>query len=276
MKIIADTASLLSPAAGAQLGVAVLPICVMMDGESRREYAEISSADVLERVRAGEILTSSQPALGDVMEALEGADEELLYITVADGISGAYQTAMGARNCIEDNGRIHILNSRTLAGPLNYLVRKAAALKAQGRALDEIIAALEESCAHSLSFTIPEDFDFMKRSGRLTPLAAKIGGALRLLPVLTLSKDKTRIAPLTVKRTWKSAVDAILKHMQEGGVDGEYILSVSHAGAPERAEMVAQRARERLGALETEIFELSPSLIAHGGPGCIVVQAIRK
>lgn len=276
MNIIADTASLFSPAAGAELGVAVLPMCVTMDGESHREYAEISSAEVLARVKAGEVLTSSQPALGDVMDALEHTPGELLYITVGDGISGAYQTAMGARSCMEDGERIHILNSRTLAGPLNYLVRKAAALKAQGKDLREITAALEESIEHSLSFTIPEDFDFMKRSGRLTPLAAKIGGALRLLPVLTLSKDKTRIAPLSVKRTWRSAIDTIIKHMQEGGVDENYIVSVSHAGAQERAEKVLQRARECLGEIETEIYELSPSLIAHGGPGCVVVQAIRK
>lgn len=276
MKIIADTATLLSPQEGKELGISIIPVCVLIDGQSYRDYEEIDSAEFLRRIEAGGVPTSSQPSIGDVLEVLESCEEETLYLTVGDGLSGAYQTAMAARNNLESNDHIHIINSKTLAGPMRYLVKKAIELKEQGLGIEEIKAELDVRIESSMSFVIPADFEFLKRSGRLTPLAAKIGGALRLLPVLTQTKDKTRITPVTVKRTWKSALEAILQRLEAENVGEGHLVSVCHAGTPEKAQGIAEQIAQRIPGVETEVLELSPALMTHGGPGCIVVQAILK
>ena len=67
-----------------------------------QDYTEISSGKFLELIRAGGVPTSSQPAIGDVLDVLEASQEEMLFLTVSDGLSGAYQSAMGARNMAED------------------------------------------------------------------------------------------------------------------------------------------------------------------------------
>lgn len=276
MRIIADTATLLSPAEGEALGLTVVPVCVLVDGKSYKDYAEITTSEFLQMIEAGGIPKSSQPSLGDVLDVLEGCDEEMLLLTVGDGLSGAYQTAVAARNSLEKNSHIHILDSKTLAGAMRYLAKKAVSLRDLGMDIEKIKEELHKSIESSLSFVVPEDFDFLKRSGRLTPLAAKIGGALRLLPVLTQTKDKTRITPVTVKRTWKSAIEAIMQRLEETGVGEGHLISVCHAGTPQKAEGVLARIRERFADTEAEILELSPALTTHGGPGCIVVQAILK
>ena len=185
MRIIADTATLFSPEEGAALGLEMVPVGVAIDGQSYKDYIEITPEQFLERIAAGGSPSSSQPAIGDVLDVLESSSEEMIFLTVGDGLSGAYQTAMGARNMAEDPERIHIINSRTLAGPLRYLARKAVSLKDQGMSAAQIIENLQGSIESSVSFVIPEDFEFLKRSGRLTAVTAKIGGALKLLPVLT-------------------------------------------------------------------------------------------
>lgn len=276
MKIIADTATLLSPQEGRKMGLTIIPVGVLIDGQSYRDYEEIDSAEFLRRIQAGGVPTSSQPSIGDVLEVLENCNEETLFLTVGDGLSGAYQTAMAARNNIEPNDHIHIINSKTLAGPMRYLAKKALVLKEQGLSAEEIMAELDMRIESSMSFVIPADFEFLKRSGSLTPLAAKIGGALRLLPVLTQTKDKTRIAPVTVKRTWKSALEAILQRLQAEEVGEGHLVSVCHAGTPEKAQGIAEQIAQRIPGVETEVLELSPALMTHGGPGCIVVQAIQK
>lgn len=276
MKIIADTASLIAPAEGAKLGLTVIPVSVAVDGNTYKDYEEITSAEFLRLIENGAAPSSSQPAIGDILDVLESGDEEMVYLTVGDGLSGAYQTAMGARNLLADPQRVHIINSQTLAGPLNYLVRKALELKEQGMNRQELMARLQESIESSVSFVIPEDFDFLKRSGRLTPMAAKIGGALKLLPVLTQTKDRTRITPLTIKRSWKSAVEAVAQRLQSVGAGEGYLVHVCHAGTPGKAQKILEQLRGLLGGVETELLELSPALITHGGPGCIVIQAIRK
>lgn len=276
MKIIADTATLYSPAEGAQLGLTVIPVGVAIDNNAYRDYEEITSAELLRRIAAGGVPSSSQPSVGDVLDIFEKYEEELLFLTVGDGLSGAYQTAMGARSCAAHSERIHVVDSKTLAGPLRYLAQKALALAEQGMDAAAAEAALAESIESSMSFVIPADFEFLKRSGRLTPLAAKLGGTLRLLPVLTQTEDKKRIMPLGVRRTWRTAAEVIIRRLTARGVDENWRISVCHAGTPERAEEVRAQIGEQFPRVESELLELSPALITHGGPGCVVVQAIRK
>jgi fatty acid-binding protein DegV len=59
-------------------------------------------------------------------------------------------------------------------------------------------------------------------------------------------------------------------------VGADHLISICHAGVPQRAEQVLQQVKERFASAETEILELSPGLTTHGGPGCIVIQAISK
>lgn len=276
MRIIADTATLYSPEKGMEKGMTIIPVCVAINNQTYKDYEEISSEEFLKLISEGGIPTSSQPSVGDILDVLEGIQEETIFLTVGDGLSGAYQTAMGAKNSLPEHEHIHIVNSKTLAGPLHYLAEKAVVLKDKGFSLSEIKTQLQECIESSLSFVIPADFEFLKRSGRLTAVTAKIGSALKLLPVLTQTEDKTRITPIAVKRSWKSAVDTIIQRLTDKGINERYLISVCHAGTPDKAQKVLQQIKEKFLNTEIEILELSPALITHGGPGCIVVQTIMK
>ena len=206
--------------------------------QTYRDFADIDSETFLRLIRAGGVPTSSQPSVGDVLEVYGESEEETLFITVGDGLSGGYQTAVGARSCVENAERIRVLDSKTLAGAMRYLVKKALVLQAQGVCAAEAEAVLAESIESSVSFVIPADFEFLKRSGRLTPLAAKLGTKLGLLPVLTQTEDKKRITPVGVRRSWRTAVEAILRRLEGRGVDQNWLVSVCHAGAADRAKSV--------------------------------------
>lgn len=276
MQIIADTATLYTPAEGKELGVTIIPVFVVIDGKSYKDLEEMSSEKFLELVEAGAVPTSSQPAIGDLIEVFEQNDEEKLVLTVGDGLSGAYQNAVGARNTMENGEKIHVMDSKSLAGPHRYLVQKALALKEKGVDMERIKAELQESIDSSVSFVIPVDFNFLKRSGRLTPLAAKIGSMIKLVPVLTQTEDKKRITPFAIKRSGKKAVMAILDHLKEIGVNEDYYITVCHGGVQDKAREVLDMIKGKFERATVDLFQLSPSLITHGGPGCIVIQAIRK
>ncbi len=275
MKIIADTASLISPQEGKSMNIAVIPACVLMDGKSYRDYIDMTCGELVERVARGETPSTSQPAVGELLEELEGC-EETLYLTMGSGLSGTHDNAMAARSLVEDPERIHIVDSKTLAGPLRYLVKKAVQLRDRGVSVEGIKEALKGCISSSASFVIPEDFEFLKRSGRLTPLTAKIGGVLKLLPVLTQTDDRRRITPVAIKRSWKGALETIFHRFRELQIGGDHLISVCHGGTPEKAERILEQIREHFSASETEVLELSPTLLTHGGPGCIVIQAILK
>ena len=276
MKIITDTASLFSPAEGRVAGITVVPACVINGEQVYRDYEDISAEKFLEMLADGAVPTSSQPAIGDLLDVFEETKEETLALFIGDGLSGGYQNAVGAKNSIDDNSHIRIIDTKTLAGAERYLVQKAIHLRNEGMDINSIEQEILRSVETSASFVIPADFDFLKRSGRLTPIAAKIGAMIKIVPVLTQTEDMKKITPFAIKRSWKKATEAILEHLEKLGVNEEFIIYICHGGDLKMAEAVLTQTKEYFPNVETEFMSLSPSMITHGGPGCVLIQAIRK
>ncbi len=277
MKIITDTGALLSPKEGEKLGVGVLPLNVIVDKKSYKEFVEIDSQEFLDMVKEGHIPSSSQPSIGETIEMFEQyPDEELLVINMADGLSGTYQSTMSAKESVDHSDNIHVINSMTLCGPQKYLVEKALALKEKGLDIHHIMKELHKSIACEKSFLIPQDFGFLKRGGRLTPLAATLGGMLKITPIMTTTKDAKRLEKYAMKKTLKSAVKEIIKAFQELGVNEEFKIYVTHAGVLKQAQDVVKQLQATFENTIIEMYDLSPVFIAQGGPGCIAIQTIRK
>ena len=274
MKIITDTSALYSLQEGKELGIEVIPACALVDGVVYRDYEDISSEELLKLIEQGKVPTSSQPAIGEVIDIFEGTQEDILYLTIGDGLSGTYQNAMGARNSVEQNEHINIVDTQTLAGAQRYLVQKAMMLKKEGVGIEDIVRQIKKSIVTSASFVIPSDFSYLKRSGRLTPIAAAICGVIKIIPVLTQTEDMKKIKPFVVKRSQRKAVDAVIEYFKEMRVNQEYIISIGHACVRQVAEDVVKQIRNHFSDTTIEIFQLSPTLITHGGPGCITIQAI--
>lgn len=275
MKIVTDTSALYSPEEGKEMGIIVLPLSVTVNKNTYKEYVDISSEDFLEIVKGGAIPTSSQPSVGETMEVFENEKDDLLVITMADGLSGTYQSTLGAKESIEDNDHIHIMNSMTLCGPHRYLIEKAIKLKKEGCDLDTIMQELHKSIASVKSFLIPQDFNFLKRGGRLTPLAATIGGMLKVVPVMVQTEDGKKLEKFAIKRTLKSAVSEIIKDYINIGVNETYRIYVSHAGVLKTANEVVKQLQKHFENVTIELLDLSPAFITQGGPGCIAIQTIK-
>lgn len=276
MRIITDTASLFSPEEGKAVGISVVPTCVIHGDKVYRDYEEMQVDTLLSMIAGGATPTTSQPAIGDLLDVFEETTEETLGLFIGDGLSGGYQSAVGAKNTINDNEYIHIVDTKTLAGAEGYLVQKAIDLRNQGLNMEAIKTELEKSIESSASFVIPADFEFLKRSGRLTPIAAKISSMIKIVPVMTLTEDKKKITLFTIKRSWKKATEAIAEEMKKLGVDENYVIYICHGGDVKAAEGVLSQIKERFSNVTTELMCLSPSMLTHGGPGCVLVQAIKK
>ncbi len=276
MKIITNTASSLTREEGRKLGISIIPVSVSLGNRSLRDYIDINSNDYVKLLHGDEMPASSQPTIGDMIDELENLEEEAIMLTVADGLSGEFSTAMGVRNSLPNKENIYVINSRTLAGSLRYMAVKAARLRDQGVSAQEIVSQIRACAQANISYVIPADFNYLRKSGRISNLTSKIGSALHLLPVLTQTEDHMRISFMTVRRTWKSAVATIISSLKDKGIDDQFLLSIAYADKKDLAVKVCRQIRESFPGVESEILQLAPSLITHGGPGCIVVQATRK
>ena len=276
MKIVTDTSTLFSPKEAAELGFTVLPLSVSANGKTYKEYVDIQPSEFIKIVREGHVPTSSQPSVGETLEVFETEKDEIVVISMADGLSGTYQSAVGAKNSVENNDHITVINSRTLCGPHRYMVKKALKMQKEGATTQEVIDEMNRLAYSHKSFLIPSDFDFLARGGRLTPLAAKIAGLVKIVPVMTQTEDMKKLESAGMKRTMKKAVQTAIDTFKEMGVNEDYLITVSHAGVEEEATKVLNQIHESFPNTEIELVHLSCAFIVQGGPGCIAIQTIKK
>lgn len=276
VQIITDSSTLYTPDEAKALGFESVPLCVNIGDFEGRDLL-IDMDDYYDRIRKGGIPKSSQPPIGDVVDVYEKYEgHEIINISMADGLSGTYQSACSAKEMLEDGSKVTVINSKTLCGPHRYMVEKAQKMKEAGHSAKEIIDWLEYIKEKSESFLIPQDFDFLRRGGRLTPVAAALGSVLKLKPIMTLTEDCKRLDKFAVKRTMKSAVDTVISHLKTRNLDSRHILYISHADALDDAKKIMAQMKETFSQLEVKILELSPVFVAQGGLKCVAIQYIEK
>ena len=276
VQIITDSSTLYTVEQAKEAGFEAVPLCVNI-GEIEGRDLQVDMADFYKRISEGQLPQSSQPPVGDVVDAFEKyADCDIINISMADGLSGTYQTACMAKGMVENNDKITVINSKTLCGPHRYMVEKAQEMKEAGCSAKEIIDWVNAAIEKTESFLIPQDFGFLKRGGRLTPVAAALGSVLKLKPVMTLTEDCKKLDKFCIKRTMGSAVKAILDHMEERQVDARHIVYVVHADALKEATQIKETIEERFPGAEVCMMDLSPVFVTQGGPQCIAIQYIEK
>ena len=273
VQIISDSSTLYSVDQAKAIGLISCPLNVTIKNQTYREYEEIDSRTFIELIREGNVPKTSQPPIGEKVEAYQSVDSncEIIDITMADGLSGTYHSALCAKEMVDNPERIHVVNAKTLCTPHRYIVNEAIKLANEGLSAQAILDKISIAINDGGSFLIPYDFGFLKRGGRLNSVAATIGGLIKIVPLMILSEDGKSILKFSVQKTIKKAADKMIEHLQSLNINKDYYLAVSHADNLEIAQKIKESLEQALD-MPVEIFNLSPAFIAQGGPQCVAVQ----
>ena len=271
--IVSDTSTLYSTAQAKAAGFTVAPLTVTIAGKTYREFDEISSEEFVELIRQGHMPTSSQPAIGEVEDMYnQFPGEEVINVSMALGLSGTYTSAVAAAQMCDHADKISVINTRTLCGPHRYMVEQALQWAKDGLGREEILEKLNVIMDSAKSYLVPADFDYLRRGGRLSPLVSYVGKAANLTPIMTQTENGERLTVAGIRRGFPHAVKYITEQLMKAGVGPGWQVQISHAGAPDKAELARKALKEALPEAEIFIYPLSPAFITQGGPGCVAVQ----
>ena len=277
VRIVSDSSTLYSTSQAREAGFAVSPLSVTIAGKTYREFDEISSTEFVEIINQGHMPTSSQPAIGEVTALYEEfAGEEILNIAMADGLSGTYRSAVAAAELCEDSDKITVINTRTLCGPHRYLVQKCVEMAKDGKTLEEIKAWVEEKMDTAKSFLMPDDFDYLRRGGRLSPLVSHVGKLANLVPVMTQTDDGCRLTIAGIRRGYTHAIKYVADHLKKHEIGAGWRVYISHAATQEKVDLTLKLLKSAIPDANFEVVPLSPAFITQGGPNCLAVQYIKE
>ncbi|MBP3700893.1 MAG: DegV family protein [Lachnospiraceae bacterium] len=281
--MVTDTNSGITPAEAQRLGIYVIPMPVLIDGETYYEGINLTHEEFYEKLAADASVSTSQPSPGAVMDMWDEVlkeHEELLYFPMSSGLSSSCETAM---MLAEDyDGRVHVVDNQRISVTLARSILDAMELRDRGYSAGEIKAKLEEVKLDASIYIMVDTLKYLKKGGRLTPAVAALGTLLRIKPVLQIQGEKLdNYAKARTVAQAKSTMIAALKNDIEtrfGGVENQKVwLGVAYTDDLKAAEVLKEELLAAMpGYTEVMLAPLSLSVSCHIGPGAIGVGCMKK
>ena len=282
--VVTDSNSGITQIQAKEMGITVLPMPFMIDGETYYEDITLTQEQFYRKLKDNSDISTSQPTPDSIMkmwdELLKEYDQ-IVHIPMSSGLSGSCSTAMMLAGEDEYEGKVFVVDNRRISVTQYQSVKDAQMLAAMGMDGAQIRKRLEETAADSVIFITVDTLKYLKKGGRITPAAAALGTLLRIKPVLIILGEK--LDSFAKARTMKQAktmmMNAIQKELDERLHDSgckDCHLAIAHTDNEEAALEFQREVKERFPDADVYMAPLSLSIACHIGPGSLAVTATRK
>ena len=282
--VVTDSNSGITQAQAKEMGITVLPMPFMIDGETYYEDITLTQEQFYQRLKDNSDISTSQPTPDSIMklwdELLKEYDQ-IVHIPMSAGLSVSCATAMMLAGEDEYEGNVFVVDNHRISVTQYQSVKDAMMLADMGMDGAQIKKCLEETAADSVIFVTVDTLKYLKKGGRITPAAAALGTLLRIKPVLIILGEK--LDSFAKARTMKQAktlmMNAIQKELDERLHDSECKdchLAIAHSDNEEAALEFKKEVEERFPDADIYLAPLSLSIACHIGPGSLALTATRK
>ena len=283
LAIVTDSNSGITQLQAEELGISVLPMPFMINGETYFEGINLTQEEFYQKLQTGASISTSQPTPDSVLklwkDLLKDYDE-IVHIPMSSGLSGSCQTAM---LLAEDfDGKVQVVNNQRISVTQRRSVMDAIHLAQKGLNAKEIKEFLEKDKFNSSIYIMVDTLTYLKKGGRITPAAAALGTFLRLKPVLQIQGEK--LDAFAKARTTASARQIMLNAAKNDVTNrfgrplencGMWV-DFAHSANQEAAEDFQKEALASIPGAESHMDPLSLSVACHIGPGSLAIAVTMR
>lgn len=281
--IVTDSNSGITQSEAKELGIFVVPMPFLVDGEQFYEDITLTQEQFYEKLAAEAAVSTSQPIVGELLEFWDkilAEYDDMVYIPMSGGLSESCNTA---KTLAKDyNGRIQVVDNQRISITQRQSTMDALTLLGRGMSATEIKNRLEEKKLDAGIYISLPTLKYLKKGGRITPAAAAMGTMLHLRPVLQIQGerlDKFRMTTVTMKQA-KAAIVEGLKADLDGrfktyAESGEMVLAVAHTQNFDKAREFKTELEDIFHLPVVSVDPLSLSVSCHIGPGALAAACMR-
>lgn len=277
--IITDSNSGMTAADGERWGITILPMPFFIDGKSYLEGQNLSREEFFWMQEKGAKITTSQPVVGDLIDAWEralGEADDLVYIPMSAGLSGSYETAKLLAT--EYGGRVQVVNNYRISVTQKASALRAAELRDDGLDAAAIREQLEKEAGDATIYLAVNDLTYLKKGGRITPAVAAIGSVLNIKPVLKIPEGRIDIFSKTrgMKKAHQIMVEALKEELEGRFAKKKMEVHTAYTGTVEQGEEWKDYIQEIFTGNVVTASPLPLSIAAHTGSGAVGVGCVSK
>lgn len=285
--IMTDSNSGITQQEAKELGIYVVPMPVLIDGEIYYEDLTLSQEQFYEKLRSNVNISTSQPNpldVGEIWRKYLKEYDEIVFIPMSSGLSETCHTLTHlAESEAEFAGRVYVVDNQRISVTQLQSVMDAIKMANEGKSAKEIHDWLIETKMQSSIYIMVDTLKYLKKGGRLTPAVAMIGTLLKIKPVLQIQGEKLdQYKKVRKLADAKTEIIKALKHDFETRFkdiveSGKMVCAVAHTENIEEAEKFKVELMQAFPNVEfTLISPLSLSVSVHIGPGALAAGCAVK
>ena len=259
-------------------GIQLLPCGYTVDGVPQTYWGDVDRFEghsYYEGLKKGAVVRTSLlnthlflSRFGPILA--QGTD--IIYISMSSGISGTYNAARIAAEELMElyEGRfVHIVDSLGCGFGNGLLAVRAARLSREGVSAREAAAILDAEVPHTCQYFTVDDLNFLKNTGRVSGMTAKIATVLNIKHILFGDSTGHIISCAKVRGRRKSIEALVEKYKEKRMITDDQTICISHGDCLEAAEYLAQLVRAVTPDVPITICMHEPFSGAHVGPGML-------
>jgi DegV family protein with EDD domain len=262
--VLTDSAASIPSELVDDLGIVVVPMSLIIGGTPYPD-GELGLDEVMARVEEG--LTTSGANPGDLLQAIEGVEGDVLVLTISGEMSSStYQAATTAASM--SDGRARVVDTGTAAGGQGLVVLAAAEAAVAGADIEAVTAVAERVKGAVRLVAAVENLDRLIKSGRVPGIAALANRWLGLQPLFEFRNGKAH--PLRPAFSRDAALERMLSIWRNSAVAGARLhVAALHAEAQEEANGLLKQVITEVPAATSFVAPFSSVMVAHTGLGLV-------
>lgn len=285
-KIVTDSTCELTADLVKQLDIHILPVIVTLGDKQFLDNVDITSKQVFEDMKKGEIYKTSQIPLNTYIDVFSHYAKEnipLINVVMSSGISSSYETSKIAVNMVKEeykDARIYTIDSKCCSVEMGIAVKYMAMAAQNGKSYEEILKVLEFCKTNTgVLFTV-SDLKYLSRGGRLSKASAFIGNMLNIKPILSVTEDgrlevidKVRSS----KKVFQYIVDKVRSDIPNEELEKAEMI-ISYADNEEIAIGMKQEIVNSVGMERDKVSlqDIGPCIGVHTGPDSLYVFYLKR
>ncbi len=273
VRIITDSTNCLPPELIEKHSISMVPVNLVIDGKVYRDCIDITLEDICKRFQNSEKqLTTAAVSPGDFINTfteLGKTTDSIVCILVSKSLTATHESAYQARRLIrpsQPNLNIEIIDSKTSAGALGFVVLEAARAAEQNKSLEEIISISRDMISRVIYLAALDTLKYLINTGR-APRFTAIGEILNVKPIIGFVDDTGLIEVVArvrgKHRSMVKIVDLIDKYID---TDRPIHAMVNYSDGIKAGEELRDLIATRYDCAEIYLAPYSPVMVSATGP----------
>lgn len=288
IKIFVDSDSDFTKEQCEKWGINLISMPYEFKGKEVKPYIDFEKFDAKKyynELRKGIIPSTSALNPEDYIKYFEPVfanGDDIFYIHFSAQMSGTFNSMRLALDTLKEkypNRKFYELDTLgiTLCA---YAIGKDVIEKVMaGEEVKDVIAWAEQARQHYATYFFADNLKFFGKSGRVSGMAAFMGGIIGIRPILTMNAEG-KMVPVGKVKGRRNAVLKLCDYVEELGVDfNKHAIVFGHADAIHLVEECKEELVRRLGKkykLTFDVVEVNPTAGAHCGPDTLGVTFLAK